>query len=398
MHKARTIEKRAAYILLVAVMAVTMTCAYWPYGAAADTDTALAATSVSGLYTTRSRNYKTATNMYDNIVVHNAYGRTAYLYAYDYDQKQWVEKSSYPLDNAESSSIRITYDNSWKPYYYSAWKLVIPADSTYAAYSRKIKVYNKASLTCRTAVVIDASTGKIVYNKYSTKKRYPASMTKVMTSILLLENKSLSSRIKITAEADNTPWGLGISKGDSLTTKQALYAILLPSSNDVACAAGIAVSGSTSRFTKRMTAKAKKFGCRNTNFKNAHGLYNSSHYTTAYDMGLIMKYAMTSSKTKYFKTVIKKSKYTFTTGKKRKYTVYTTDEMLGASGFLGGKTGWIEQSGGCFTGAFTYNGKMYITVVMGSDSGGGRFSDTKRLITFTKYAVDNSYGVHSTAK
>jgi len=387
--------RKAAVFGIAAVMLFT----FLPADVRAD-DSAATETTVSGLLTKRNTSYKKTTPMTDMVTVDNAYGRTAQLQAYDYDTKEYVTKSTYQLDNAQTSTVQLTYDNSWKPYYYCAWRLVIPADGQYSAYSRKIKVYN-TFLSCKTAAVLDAETGEIIFNKNSTTKREPASMTKIMTTILLLENKSLSSKVKITQEADNTPWGLGISKGDTLTVRQTVYCMLLPSANDVACAAGTAVSGSTSKFAAAMTAKAKALGCTRTSFKNAHGLHSSGHYTTAYDMGLIMRYAvtgMTQTRTNFVKKVLAAEKYSFTSGKNKKYTVATTDELLGTDGFIGGKTGYTDEAGYCFTGAFTYGGRTYISVVMGADSVSGRFSESEKLMTFTKYAVDNNYGTHSQAK
>jgi D-alanyl-D-alanine carboxypeptidase len=376
-----------------------MLLAFVPADVQADESPA-AETTVSGLLTKRNTSYKKTTPMTDTVTVNNAYGRTAQLQAYNYDTREYETKSTYRLDDAQTSTVQLTYDNSWKPYYYSAWRLVIPEDGQYSGYSQKIKVYN-TFMSCKTAAVLDAETGEIVFNKNSTVRREPASMTKIMTTILLLENKSLSARIKITQEADNTPWGIGIAKGDTLTVRQAVYCMLLPSANDVACASGIAVSGSTAKFAAAMTAKAKSLGCTKTNFKNAHGLHSSGHYTTAYDMGLIMRYAvtgMTQTRTDFVKKVLADEKYSFRSGNSKKYTAVSTDELLGEDEFLGGKTGYTEEAGYCFTGVFTYGGRTYISVVMGAGSVAGRFSETEKLMAFTKYAVDNSCATHTRAK
>ena len=151
-------------------------------------------------------------------------------------------------------------------------------------------------IVAESAVVMDANTGTILYGKEADTKRYPASITKVMTALLAVENCKMSDVITYSNAAVN---GIeagsstaGINVGAKLTVEDSLYALMLVSANEAAAAIAEHISGSTTEFAKLMTKRAKELGCTNTQFKNPHGLPNEEHYTTAHDMGLILKEAM----------------------------------------------------------------------------------------------------------
>ena len=130
------------------------------------------------------------------------------------------------------------------------------------------KLSGAPDIVAESAVVMDAGTGTVLYGKEASTKRYPASITKVMTALLAVENCNMS---------------------DIITYSNAL---MLVSANEAAAAIAEHISGSTTEFAKLMTKRAKELGCKNTQFKNPHGLPDEEHYTTAYDMGLILKEAM----------------------------------------------------------------------------------------------------------
>lgn len=151
-------------------------------------------------------------------------------------------------------------------------------------------------IVAESAVVMDANTGAVLYGKEADTKRYPASITKVMTALLAVENCKMSDVITYSNSAVN---GIeagsstaGINVGAKLTVEDSLYALMLVSANEAAAAIAEHISGSTTEFAKLMTKRAKELGCKNTQFKNPHGLPNEEHYTTAHDMGLILKEAM----------------------------------------------------------------------------------------------------------
>ena len=213
-------------------------------------------------------------------------------------------------------------------------------------------------------------------------KRYMASTTKVMTGILGIENKNLQSVFQITEKAAKTPYSMHLVKNDKFYFYSLLHATLISSDNGSATAIAENTAGSVSKFTKLMNNKAKSLGCKHTHYTNAHGIHSSKHYSTAYDTALITKYAMKNST--FCKIVKKKSASLSNIKGNRKYKVRTTNKLLGKSGILGGKTGWTEKAGGCYTGEFKYKGVKYVTVVLKSKNEVTRFNDTKKLIGYVK--------------
>lgn len=158
------------------------------------------------------------------------------------------------------------------------------------------KLSGAPDIVAESAVVMDANSGTILYGKEANTKRYPASITKVMTALLAVENCNMSDVITYSNSAVN---GIeagsstaGINVGAKLTVEDSLYALMLVSANEAAAAIAEHISGSTAEFAKLMTKRAKELGCTNTQFKNPHGLPDEEHYTTAHDMGLILKEAM----------------------------------------------------------------------------------------------------------
>lgn len=146
-------------------------------------------------------------------------------------------------------------------------------------------------LYAETAILIDATTGQILYEKNPHQKMYPASTTKIMTALLAVENCDLSESYEFSNNAifSITPGSshIAMQPGEELTIEQSLYAIFLQSANEVSNGVAEHVAGSMTDFAEMMTARAKELGANNTNFVNAHGLYDDEHYTTAYDLALI---------------------------------------------------------------------------------------------------------------
>ncbi len=151
-------------------------------------------------------------------------------------------------------------------------------------------------ITAGAGIIMDADTGAILYEKDIHGIYYPASITKIMTCLLAIENLSLDQQITYTDEVFETlPWDaalLGVQRGEILTVKDCLYGLMLRSGNEVAVALAITISGSEEEFGKLMTERAKEMGALNTVFTNASGLYQDTHYTTAYDMAVITREAL----------------------------------------------------------------------------------------------------------
>mgnify|MGYP002285991755 CR=1 FL=1 len=138
------------------------------------------------------------------------------------------------------------------------------------------------------AVVIDAKTGRVLYDKNADEKRPMASLTKVMTSILLVENCKMDELIEIPSCAANIGGStVGLKKGDKVTARSLLYGMLLPSGNDCAMSTAIHIGGTIENFANMMIKKAREIGVFDTSFANPHGLDNVDHYSSAKSMALI---------------------------------------------------------------------------------------------------------------
>lgn len=145
------------------------------------------------------------------------------------------------------------------------------------------------NVTSPSAIVMELSTGTVLYEKNSREKLYPASITKIMTVMIALENSSLDEMVTFSDAAIDNTEGSGIARdyGEIMTMEDCLYAIMLASANECAYAVAEHVAGDIETFAEMMNAKAKELGCVNTNFVNPHGLHNQNHYTCSYDMALI---------------------------------------------------------------------------------------------------------------
>ena len=158
--------------------------------------------------------------------------------------------------------------------------------------------YNPDNITTNSPSVIlmDSKTGKILYSKNAFEQRYPASTTKIMTAILALENCKLTDVATVSHDAIfNVPVGYShasLQEGEMLTIEQLLNVLLIPSANDAAFVLAEHIAGSVDNFSEMMNNKAKEIGCLNTHFVNPNGIHNDDHYSTAYDLALIGKYAM----------------------------------------------------------------------------------------------------------
>lgn len=166
-------------------------------------------------------------------------------------------------------------------------------------------------VTAEAAILIDAASGAVLYGKEEESKQYPASITKVMTALLAVENCSMDDIVTFSNEAVNGiepgSSSAGINVGAQLTVEDTLYALMLVSANEAAAALAEHISGSDEAFADLMNQRAKELGCTGTHFTNPHGLPDEDHYTTAHDMALILQEAM---KYEDFRTIAESETYT----------------------------------------------------------------------------------------
>lgn len=217
---------------------------------------------------------------------------------------------------------------------------------------------------------------KTLYGNNLFEKEYPASMTKIMTAVVALENMDPETQITATDDVENLDGDaqkIGIEEGDTMTLDQALNYMLVYSANDAAVMIADAVGGSQEKFADMMNQEAQSLGCTGTHFVNPDGLHDDNHYTTAYDMYLMLNRAFQSDE---FSAIAKKSAYTTTfkdkDGNDKSVDVTSTDYYLNGNvsvpdgvTVLGGKTGTTDAAGHCLIiESQNTEGSHFISIVM----------------------------------
>lgn len=247
------------------------------------------------------------------------------------------------------------------------------------------------SLTAEGALLIDMNTGSILYSKNKDTVFYPASTTKIMTALLVLENCKLDDKVIIGKKPSSFVDGskIYIYENEEFTVEQLLYALMVESANDVAIALGEHVSGTEENFVMLMNEKAKLLGCLNTKFANPHGLHDDNHYTTAYDLSLIAKEAM---KNDALRKIVSTKSYTVepTNKQKEKRYLHSSNRLLVnpeycIEGINGVKTGYTSEAGHSFVGT-VYRENKKLMVVLLRDKKPGLWEDALALFN---YGIDN---------
>lgn len=255
---------------------------------------------------------------------------------------------------------------------------------------------NSPALDATAALLVSPDSGMVLYSKNADQKRYPASTTKIMTALLTLENVSnLDETVtseavdfeNVTADSSNA----GILLGEQVTVRDLLYALMLPSANEAAYMLARHVGGSWEQFVDMMNDRAAELGCTGTHFCNPCGLHEDDHYTTAHDLYLIAKEAMTDVT---FRDIVSTVQHRMAkTNLHEERIIYTTNQLIFSSfqpwsyaNCLGIKTGHTSQAGNCFVGYAEYGDAKLFSVVLGcSDSSkeypsvAASFTDTKKL-------------------
>ena len=229
------------------------------------------------------------------------------------------------------------------------------------------------------AVVIDAETGAVLHGERSTARRYPASLTKMMTVYLLFERLrsgkyKLSTRMKVPHRATlQPPSRLGLKRGSTITVRDAIRALVVKSANDVATTVAYFVAGSERKFARVMNRKAKQLGMHRTSFRNASGLWHSKQWTTARDMARLARALMRNFPQYYGYFSLKSFKF-------RGRTYRSHNRLLRwYSGADGLKTGYISKSGFNLAFSAVRNGRRLITVVMGGRTAHSRNRHVAKL-------------------
>ena len=239
------------------------------------------------------------------------------------------------------------------------------------------------------AVVMDADTGAILYNKGMDEVRYPASITKVMTALLAIENSSLTDQVTMGAEAASleVPGNSRIDavEGEVFTMEQCLHAILLASANGVTRQVAEYIAGSEENFVNMMNERAKELGCTNTHFNNSSGLPDPDHYTTPHDMALILSEAV---KNETFCAIeadllytIPPTNMTSTPRELRNHHAMLFEGEWYYEGAFAGKTGYTDEAHNTLVTAAKRNDMTLVCVVMLCDNL-DYINDTRTLLDY----------------
>ena len=238
-------------------------------------------------------------------------------------------------------------------------------------------------LSADAAILIEASTGRVIWEKNADERRYPASMTKMMTGLLTLENLSADTEVLISANAAGTEdVPMGLMAGELLPADELLNGLLMISDNGAAVALAEQIGGSVSSFAEMMNAKAEKLGMKDTHFVNPNGLTNPDHYSTARDMATLARHVMQNEK---FRDIViqKKCLLRWSLPKNKTMMAENTNELLGKyEGMTGIKTGWTQAAGGCLAASAKRGGLELIVVVMHAKTTEDRFKDAEKLLDY----------------
>ena len=253
------------------------------------------------------------------------------------------------------------------------------------------EVSSELASNAKSAILIEATTGKIIYEKNSHEKLAPASMTKIMSMLLIMENIDkgvINWNDKVTASENASSMGgsqILLETGEQMTVYDLFKGIAVASGNDAVVALSEYIAGSEEEFVKMMNKKAKDLGLKDTVFKNPHGLDTANHYSSAYDMSIIakelVKYEKVFEFTSIYEDYLRK-------GTNRELWLVNTNKLVRFNKLVDGlKTGYTKEAGYCLTATAKKDGMRLISVVMGEPDTNTRSSETNKLLDygFAKY-------------
>lgn len=227
----------------------------------------------------------------------------------------------------------------------------------------------------KSSIVMDLDSGRVLYENDANHQRLIASITKIMTAILAIENGDLDKKV-IVGEEVLSMYGTNIyvEVGEKMTMRDLIYGLLLRSGNDAAVVIAKEIGGTEAKFVQMMNSKAREIGMKNTVFKNPHGLDEvTENYSTAYDMALLSKYAFSN---KIYRKIVATKKYVVSTGKKT-YLWYNRNRLLDNYKYCtGGKNGYTPSAGKTLVSTAS-KGNLNLTIVSLND--GDSYSNHQNL-------------------
>lgn len=224
------------------------------------------------------------------------------------------------------------------------------------------------SLSAKSAILIQASTGKILYSKNPREKLANASTTKILSTLITLDQPNLDEEFVVDKDAIKIEGSsMGLVEGDIVTLRTLAYGMMLPSGNDASNAAAVRIAGSIHEFAKLMNQYARTIGMKNSNFVTPSGLDDNDHYTTAEDLALLMRYAMQNAS---FREITKSKTARLKYGNPPyDRTLVNHNKLLNSYEYaVGGKTGFTSNAGRCLVSAATKDDLTLIAVTLNASS------------------------------
>ncbi|MFZ2197725.1 MAG: D-alanyl-D-alanine carboxypeptidase family protein [Thermodesulfovibrionales bacterium] len=261
--------------------------------------------------------------------------------------------------------------------------------SLFTIYYSLFTVASASDIQSRAAVVMDASTGRVLYAKNPELRLMPASTTKLMTALVVIEKARLTDVVTVSKKAAGAPaTRAGLKAGDKVTIETLLYAALMKSANDAAVALAEAVGGSEEEFVVMMNMKAMAIGANDTHFINANGLPGQGQYITAYDLSKIMRHAI---KYPVLKEIIGTRITEIATETGKTMYIKNTNKLLWSDEeLLGGKTGYTNQARHCFVCAGERGNETLIVALLGSPRRDLLWKETEALMEVGSKVMNNN--------
>ncbi len=248
---------------------------------------------------------------------------------------------------------------------------------------------DRLRLNSEAAILMDATTGQILFNQNASKQMYPASITKMITGLIAIEQGDLAETVSVSKKATEViGTTVYLLEDEEVELKRLVKGLLINSGNDAGTAIAEHLAGSERMFSSTMNDFVKKIGVRNSNFTNPHGLFDENHYTTAYDMAKIAQYAM---KNDLFKKIVGTRELEWN-GEGWETTLYNHHRLIdNFEGVTGIKNGYVSKSGFTLVTSAERNGVELIAVTLNADSADIGYDDTMRLLNhgFDNYLNSN---------
>ena len=244
-------------------------------------------------------------------------------------------------------------------------------------------------LYAKACIVMEATTGNVLFAHEADTQLYPASTTKIMTLLLALERGGLDQEITIPACAADVPKDsslVPVYEGEQMPFLDLLYGLIIRSGNDAANAVAELCAGSVDAFVARMNARAYELGMTGTHFVNPHGYHDPDHYTTARDLATLTRQGLTDPNVRQFDHSLRQPLPATSTRRdmviEYAYVLFKYDSLFYLAGAAGVKSGYTSRAGFCYVGAAQRNGQSLIAVILDAPTRNRAWTDLKRLFAY----------------